>query len=189
MSASVDPKLQSRLEDEFRRLTELLYDTHIPADRLETEVVPYLADDITFTDPLQFGRGKELYKVGMAGFHAMFRFHFEFFQVNVQLNDGATGGRAIVDGIMHLKQLSWLYVYPLRTLLTYEFTIPDPAQPTRFLITAHEEMWSIGDMVQGVPLVGRIYSKVFRPAFTRGFELASKASIRLRGRLQEIRKS
>ena len=114
----------------------------------------------------------------MAGFHAMFRFVFEFHQVNVQLNARGDGGRAIVDGVMQLKQFSWLYTYPLRTLLAYDFVIPDPAQPERFLITTHEEMWSLGDMIQAIPLVGRFYSDVFRPAFARGFLVASRVASR-----------
>ena len=84
-----------------------------------------------------------------------------------------------MSGSMQRKQLSWLYVYPLRTLLVYDFVLPDPAQPERFMITAHEEMWSVGDMVNAVPVVGAIYSRVFRPAFTRGFAVASRVSVRL----------
>jgi hypothetical protein len=114
----------------------------------------------------------------------MFRFDFEFFQVNVQLNAEGTGGRAIVDGIMHLKQLSWLLTYPLRTILVYDFALPERASPTAPLaprIQRHEEMWSLGDMLAAVPLVGPFYRDRFRRAFSRGFLVASRLACRLRG--------
>jgi hypothetical protein len=170
------------LEEEFRRISATLYDTSIPASRLDTEVAPWLAEAVTFTDPWQTGTGKTSYRLGMAGFHAMFRFTFDFLQVNVQLNEYGDGGRALVDGVMQLKQFSWLYTYPLRTFLRYDFVIPNPADPTHFLITAHEEMWSVGDMIQAVPLIGSVYSHVFRPAFARGFLAASQVASRLQRR-------
>lgn len=170
--------LLRELERRFRALTELLYDTSVSAERLDTEVLPYIAQDVTFKDPWQSAGGREAYRLGMKGFHAMFRFRFEFRQVNVQLNARGDGGRAIVDGVMQLEQLRWLYVFPLRTLLVYDFVLPKGLQPpARPLITTHEEMWSFGDMIEAVPLVSRFYD-VFRPAFSRGFLAASRLACR-----------
>lgn len=168
------------LESDFKRLTRLLYDTKVPASTLKEEVAPYLADGIVFVDPWQIAQGKHLYEIGMAGFHAMFRFHFKFHQVNVQMNESGDRGRALVDGVMQLEQFRPLIVYPLRTMLAYDFIVPDPSDPKRFLITFHEEMWSFGDMIEAVPLFGTFYSKIFRPAFSVGFVAASKLAIRAR---------
>jgi len=166
------------LERELRRLTALLYDTRVPAERLEREVAPYLAESVTFTDPWQTGVGKANYRLGMAGFHAMFRFRFKFHQVTVQLDERGERGRALIDGVMQLEQLRWLFTYPLRTLLVFDFVVPDPGAPERFLITDHEEMWSVGDMIAAVPLLGRAYAKMFRPLFARGFLAASRLASR-----------
>lgn len=174
------------LEQRIRALTALLYDTSVPAARLDAEVLPHLAEDVTFQDPWQSGRGKETYRLGMKGFHALFRFHFDFLQVSVQLNPAGDGGRALVDGTMQLEQLAWLYTFPLRTLLVYDFVLPCPDGPAaaeRLLITAHEELWSFGDLLEALPLLGRVYAGLFRPAFGVGFVAVSRFASALQERM------
>jgi hypothetical protein len=168
------------LEARFRHLTGLLYDTRVAPQRLEEEVLPHLAEEVTFKDPWQVASGRDRYAVGMKGFHAMFDFRFEFHQVCVSLDAPASSGRALVDGVMHLRQSSRVFTYPLRTILRYDFTLAPPAEGTapRLRITAHEEMWSLGDMIEALPLVGRIYAGAFRPAFARGFLAASRLASR-----------
>ena len=166
------------LEEAFRRLTGLLYDTSVTRERMEAEVAPILAEGVTFKDPWQTGVGKDAYRLGMAGFHAMFRFDFEIHQLNVSLAPDGRTGRAMVDGVMQLKQLEPIFTYSLRTILTFAFTIAAPDSPEQFLVTEHEEMWSLGDMIEALPLVGRIYSQLFRPAFAKGFLAASRIASR-----------
>ncbi len=166
------------LEGAFRRLTGLLYDTSVTRARMEAEVAPHLAEGVTFKDPWQTGVGKDAYRTGMAGFHAMFRFDFDVRQLNVTLAPDGRTGRAMVDGVMHLKQLGPIFTYPLRTILTFAFAVADPDSPEHFLVTEHEEMWSLGDMIEAVPLLGRIYSQRFRPAFAKGFLIASRVASR-----------
>jgi hypothetical protein len=166
------------LVSNFKQITALLYDTSFPVERMEREVAPHIAENVTFKDPWQFGKGKPAYRLGIAGFHAMFRFDFESRQVSVQLNADGNGGRALVDGVMHLKQFEILFVYPLRTLLVFDFNLPTPNDPANFLITAHEEMWSVGDMIEAAPLVGGFYARIFRPTFAWGFLLASRFATR-----------
>jgi hypothetical protein len=161
------------LEQRFRRITELLYDTRVPAQVLDEEVLPFLGEDVSFTDPWQSGVGRETYRRGAAGFHCMFSFDFDIFQLNVQLEDGHQRGRVLVDGVMNLKQLRWLYTYPLRTILVYDFTLTSRAGGLQPLIHAHEEMWSLGDMIEAVPLAGWIYKNLFRKGFSYGFLAAS----------------
>ncbi len=173
-----------KLEERFRRVTELLYDTSVPAHVLDEEVLPFLAEDITFTDPWQRGSGRETYRRGAAGFHCMFSFDFDISQLNVQLEQGQQRGRAIVDGVMNLKQFSWLYTYPLRTILVFDFTLVTPSgsgEDVKPLIHAHEEMWSFGDMIAAVPLVGWVYTNLFRRGFSYGFLAASAICGRARG--------
>jgi hypothetical protein len=164
------------LEARFRHLTDLLYDTRIPPQRLEEEVLPFLDEAVTFKDPWQSAGGRGAYALGMKGFHAMLDFCFEFHQVSVSLDQPGTGGRALVDGVMHLRPSSRVLTYPLRTILRYDFTLPSPAEASGagLRITAHEEMWSLGDMIEAIPLIGRIYARAFRPAFARGFLAASR---------------
>jgi hypothetical protein len=168
------------LEAKFRHLTDLLYDTRVSPQRLEDEVLPHLTEQVTFKDPWQVASGRDQYAVGMKGFHAMFDFRFEFHQVCVSLDAQASGGRALVDGVMHLRQSSRVFTYPLRTILRYDFTLESSAEATGPVvqITAHEEMWSLGDMIEALPLVGRIYAGAFRPSFARGFLVASRLASR-----------
>lgn len=164
-----------KLEERFRKVSELLYDTRVPSDVLNEEVMPFVGEDIVFVDPWQTGGGREVYQRGAAGFHCMLRFDFDITQINVQLDEDQRKGRAIVDGVMNLKQLSWLYTYPLRTILVYDFTLEAPSEDGEPLpvIHKHEEMWSLGDMIEAVPGVGWLYARLFRPAFSHGFLAAS----------------
>ena len=148
---------------------------------LDEEVLPYLAPDVAFTDPWQHGVGRENYRLGLAGFHCMFHFDFEIHQLDVQLDRHHRKGRALVDGVMNLRQLSWLYTYPLRTFLVYDFTLADSGAERRPIIQAHEEMWSLGDMIEALPLAGWVYKNLFRKAFSQGFLAASALCSRGRG--------
>jgi hypothetical protein len=142
------------LPERFRELTLLLYNTSIPLATLDARVAPLLSRDVEFQDPCIMAHGRHKFRIGMRGFHCAFRFRFEIFQLAVRMNQDDSGGRAMVDGVMHLRPL-WFYAYPLRTILVYDFvmTKKDPA----FLITRLEEMWSLGDLVQHAPLVGPLY--------------------------------
>eukprot|EP01111_Echinosteliopsis_oligospora_P014785 TRINITY_DN5663_c0_g1_i1.p1 TRINITY_DN5663_c0_g1~~TRINITY_DN5663_c0_g1_i1.p1 ORF type:complete len:122 (+),score=39.47 TRINITY_DN5663_c0_g1_i1:178-543(+) len=112
-----DMNMITKLEDKFKELTEILYDTEVPVDEMFDKALPYIAEDIFFRDPWQHGGGLELYKTGMKGFHCMLNFDFETAQSSVHLDKDGKGGRAIIDGVMHLRQFSWIYVYPLRTII------------------------------------------------------------------------
>lgn len=178
--------LVSRLEEKFRWLTTALYDTSVPPAEVDAAMRPYLDDGIRFVDPWQTEAGVQRYRLGLAGFHTMFRFHFELIQLSVTLDGDGKTGRCICDGVMHLKQFAPLLTYPLRTILTYEFVVDDAgdaARPVRFRIHHHEEMWSFGDMLAAVPVTGWLYAKLFRPAFARGFLAASWLSARMKGAL------
>jgi hypothetical protein len=182
-------RLIQQLEDRFRRLTLVLYDTSVgPAD-LDQEIAPFLADDVRFKDPWQGEAGRERYRLGAAGFHAMFRFHFELYQLHVHLDEDGRHGRALADGVMHLRPVRLLPSYPLRTILAYRFEVtgPEAAGGPGFLIHHHEEMWSLGDMIEAVPGLGWLYDRVFRPAFSRGFLAASALSLRSRNDLTSRR--
>jgi hypothetical protein len=163
------------LQEQFRQLSTFLYDTSVSAEVLEREVMPFIADDVVFVDPWQQGGGRDHYRLGLAGFHRMLKFDLDLFQVNVTLDEGAGKGRAIVDGVMNLRLLEPLLTYPLRTILVYDFTLTEAGG---FLIHRHEEMWSLGDMIEAVPLFGWFYKNVFRKGFSKGFLLASRLSIR-----------
>jgi hypothetical protein len=142
---TIQSKFISQLEREFSTIVQLLYTTSVPSPLLERHVLPYISKNIIFKDPWQEGSGKELYRLGMKGFHNMFHFTFDTFQINVKLNDDGKTGRCIVDGIMNLKQFSWIYTYPLRSILIFGFrllntqTIDEP----QFEIFRHEEIWSV----------------------------------------------
>lgn len=177
------------IEDRFRRITLLLYDTSVSPVDLDAEVAPYLAEDVRFKDPWQGGAGREKYRLGAAGFHCMFRFQFEVYQLQVHLEPDGKRGRALVDGVMHLRPIRALPSYPLRTFLAYRFEVTDAdaKDGPRFLIHDHDEMWSLGDMIQAIPAVGWFYEHVFRRAFSRGFLAASYLSCRARKLLPDLR--
>jgi hypothetical protein len=149
------------LEDRFREITCLLYNTSVKLKDLENGVWKYLDKDIVFKDPWQTTKGIKMYKNGAKGFHCAIWFTFHIFQINIQMdrNDSNNKGRCIVDGVMNLQQLKMLlrgYEYPLRTILVYDFKLVEAGK--HFLITFHEEMWSFGDMIENLPLgLGRCY--------------------------------
>lgn len=80
----------------------------------------------------------------LLGFHNMMHFDWETYQIGVKLNapDGATG-RCIVDGMMWLKQFSWIYTFPLRSIIVYDFRVlqADGPDGPKFEIFRQEEMW------------------------------------------------
>lgn len=147
-NSTIQSKFINQLEREFSNLVQLLYTSSVPGPLLERQVVPYLAKNIHFKGPLQENNGKELYRVSIKGFHNLLHFTFDTFQLNIKLNDDGRTGRCIVDGIINIKQFSWLYTYPLRTMLVFEFrllnnqTIDEP----QFEIFRHEEMWFVSSM-------------------------------------------
>jgi len=179
--------LAGQLEQQFKQITVGLYTTSISPSKLEREILPFISEDVTFRDPWQEGTGKKKYRLGMMGFHSspIFQFTFDIHQVNVQLEEGGTG-RAIVDGVMNLNQLKWLYSYPLRTILVYHFrmlNVENVAQSNegnldnlQFEIFFHEEMWSFGDMIEAIPVAGWLYANVFRKAFAFFFLSVSTIS-------------
>ena len=174
---------EAELAATFRRLSERLYDTSVPMSVLDDEVTPLLDANVTFTDPWQHGEGIDRYRLGLAGFHAMLRFTLEIKQVSVTVDAERANGRAIVDAVMHLKPVAFLPSYPLRTILTYAFRLVPGDEAHPFRITAHEEMWSFGDMLAAVPGLGTLYGKIFRRGFTHLFLGASYLSARRKGSL------
>jgi hypothetical protein len=160
------------LEARFREITTLMYDTSVPLPVLRARVEPYLGPDVVFIDPWIHARGARKFRIGLSGFHCAFRFDFDVFQVGVQLDEQGRG-RAMVDGVMNLRQLRF-YTYPLRTTLVYDFAVLSEAPGLR--IDKLEEMWSFADMIANAPLVGWVYDRVFRRAagyfFTGAFWLA-----------------
>lgn len=152
----------AELEERFRELVLLMYDTGVPLAVLEERVIPCLAPGVVFVDPWLVGRRREIVGNGLRGFHCAFRFDFEIFQIGVTLNERGDRGRALVDGVMNLRQLR-VYTYPLRTILVYDFALIEGGRGLR--IEKLEEMWSFGDMIAEAPLlVGWSYRNVFRPA-------------------------
>jgi len=177
------PTVEPELAATFGRLSERLYDTSVPMSVVDEEVTPYLDANVTFTDPWQHGEGIDRYRLGLAGFHSMLRFTLELKQVSVTVDAERANGRAIVDAVMHLKPITFLPSYPLRTILTYVFRLVPGDETHPFRITAHEEMWSLGDMLAAVPGLRTLYGQVFRRGFTYAFLGASYLSARRKGSL------
>lgn len=142
------------LERRFTELTLLMYDTRVPLDVLEARVLPVMARDVEFVDPWVHTRGLPIFAAGLRGFHCVIRFDFTIFQLHVQLDPQGRGGRVLVDGVMHLRQLV-VYTYPLRTQLVYQFEWSEGGEG--FLVTRQEEMWSLGDLLANLPAIGRLY--------------------------------
>ncbi len=113
----------------------------------------------------------------------MFRFTLDVTQVGVSVDGNS--GRAIVDSIMHLKPVTALPAYELRTILTYEFRLTPDDTRAPFKILRHEEMWSFGDMIKAVPVAGRLYERIFRRTFAYGFLGASYVSAKLKKNMPE----
>jgi hypothetical protein len=172
--------LTRELEERFRHLSLLLYDTSVDPKLADAAIAPLLAANVTFTDPWQQASGHRKYRIGIAGFHAMFRFKLELFQLSVQLSDDASHCRILADGVMRLQPLGAWYTFPLRTQLVYQCSLAADGTPT---VLSHEEMWSLADLLAAVPVGGSVYTRLFRPAFARGFLLASRLSARARGML------
>ncbi len=125
---------------------------------------PSLGPDIEFVDPWVLLCGRNKFETGLRGFHCVIRFDFEIRELAIRLDERADAGRALVDGVMNLRQIP-LYTYPLRTILVYDFALTEDGG---LQIKRLEEMWSFGDMVERAPfLVGRFYDAVFRPAAVR----------------------
>jgi hypothetical protein len=163
------------IERRFTELTNLLYDTAVPAEVLQEKVYPFLAPDIQFKDPWVKASGLRHFWIGLKGFHAVIRFDFRIFQLTVQLNERGDGGRVLVDGVMNLNQLV-VYTYPLRTILVYEFTMLPDGQ--RLQITSLEEMWSFGDLIENLPGARwpyEVYRRFFGYLFGGMFWVAAKA--------------
>lgn len=144
----------AQLDERFRELTLLMYDTSVPIPVLQEQVHPHLAPDIEFIDGILTASGAAKFKAGLSGFHCVFFFDFDIFQSAVKLSADGSGGRAMVDGIMNLRTVPH-YTYPLRTILVYDFVLLDGG--TRFQITRQEEMWSYGDLLENAPLIGRLF--------------------------------
>ena len=176
-------ELIHELEAHFKRLIHALYDTDVPAPEVDAQVRPWLDEHVSFVDPWQHGVGLAKYRLGLAGFHTLFKFHFELAQLNVSLDPVSGQGRALADGIMQLKLLEPIHVYPLRTILVFDFVVTDPGVTgeVKFLIKTHEEMWSFADMIAALPALGWVYRQLFRPGFARGFLAASWLSARAKG--------
>jgi hypothetical protein len=166
-------------EEQIRRIVTLMYDTGVPLDQLEREVLPYLSAEVSFVDPAVRGRGFDKIRHGLRGFHTAFKFHFDITQMSVQ------NGRALIDGVMHLRPVAG-YTYPLRTVLVYEFTLRDDGAVR---VTSIEEMWPIGDLLANAPLgLGKLYGKVFRGAFGLGLSGFFRAVTALRrGQVRQSR--
>jgi hypothetical protein len=87
----------------------------------------------------------------------MFHFTFDTYQLGVQLRPPSPGtaegapieGRCIVDGMMNLQQFSWIYTFPLRTIVIYNFRLLENGEDgiggkePRFEIYRQEEMWFV----------------------------------------------
>lgn len=180
LAPSERPLTEEELCARFLSLTHLLYDTNVTLGVLERELVPYLAPDVEFVDPLVHAWGQDIFRTGLRGFHCAIHFNFEAFQIDVQVNRSAGTGRVLVDGIMHLRQLV-VYTYPLRTVLVIDFRLTDGGRG--FQITRLDEMWSLGDLLANVPGIGRIYDvsrRIFGQGLARLFHLSCEVATRLR---------
>lgn len=148
------------LESTFRNITLMMYDTAVSKSELEERVCPFLAADIEFSDPWLRADGLARFKTGLFGFHDAFRFDLTINHMAVMKNSRGDGGQVLVEGVMNLRSIPG-YMYPLRTILLYDFTLAG----SEVHITRLEEMWSFGDMILKAPLLaGRFYDQLFRPA-------------------------
>jgi len=187
--------IKHMLNKEFRDIVHMQYHTDIDPMEIETKLAHKIAQAITFRDFWQIGQGRDSYLMGLKGFHTMLKLRFKIIQSNIQLrnisNDiklhrykkeheemkmAKCAGRFMADGIMYLHLLEKIgIVYPLRTILVYDFLITRLSPEDRevdYVITHHEEMWSLSDMIEAIPGIGRIYDG-FRRLFCFGFLTAS----------------
>jgi hypothetical protein len=142
------------IEKRFRRMTHLMYDTSVPASVLAEEVYPYLAPDIEFVNPWRRVRGVETYQIDLSGTHRGVHGDLDIAQMNARLSERRDAGRVLVDSTLSLRLLP-RRAYRLRMILTYDFEMLEEGE--RFHVTRHEEMWSVGDILQSLPLAGRGY--------------------------------
>ncbi|EFC42991.1 predicted protein [Naegleria gruberi] len=155
----------AELENRFSKLTHLLYDTNVKFKDLNEHVYPLIHEDITFTDPWQTITGKSQFVAQLKGFHSAIFFTYDTLQLSVQVNENEESGRVIVDGWMYLNQVKYITgTIPLRTVLVYDFVFNGDGDT--FLITDLEEMWSLGDLIEKIPIIGWFYN-LFR--FGAGF--------------------
>ncbi|HRI65574.1 MAG TPA: hypothetical protein PK156_15100 [Polyangium sp.] len=152
-------KIVDQLRNHFARFTRILYDTSVPMDVVTREIFPYLSSNVEFLDPLVRVRGWRTFEKGRRGFHCTFKFDFDIAQVGIQLDERGERGRAMVDGIMNLRSLI-IYTYPLRTMLVYDFELK--SEEPGLTITRIEELWSFGDLIANVPMVGGLYDAARR---------------------------
>eukprot|EP01088_Endostelium_zonatum_P006596 TRINITY_DN18728_c0_g1_i1.p1 TRINITY_DN18728_c0_g1~~TRINITY_DN18728_c0_g1_i1.p1 ORF type:complete len:220 (-),score=40.47 TRINITY_DN18728_c0_g1_i1:70-729(-) len=174
-------EVEEIVEEKIRRIFNLTYNTRVPFEPMEKEVMPYIHPDVGFTDGWQEGRGKPFYSVGMRGFHSLCNFDCDIFQSSVSINKSQTKGRAIVDGVMNIH-LTRFWTYPLRIIIVYQFELTNINSETRevkFLIKEQEEMWSFSDMITAFPVVGYLYRLIFRRVFAQGFLLACRMGAQL----------
>ena len=117
------------LEAELLEVAQLQYDTAASGERVLARLRGHLHEHVRFTDPWQSGHGRDLYALGLGGFHAMFRFELTpVHQVAATVSADLRRARVMVDGVMQLRSLR-CYVYPLRVVLAYELDL-DPASYT-----------------------------------------------------------
>jgi hypothetical protein len=64
---AAEKEFLNQLKEQFTTINQLLYTTSVPADIIEQKVMPYMAEDVVFTDPWQEGGPKENYRIGMKG--------------------------------------------------------------------------------------------------------------------------
>ncbi len=72
---------------------------------------------------------------------------------------------------MHLRQLQ-LYVYPLRTTLVYDVRLDGEGG---YEVTRLDEMWSFGDLLANLPVLGEVYD-AGRRAWGHFFERTFRVS-------------
>ena len=169
------------LTERFTTLTHLMYDTNVNHKILDERVTSQIHEDVTFTDPWQTNTGKGIFITQLRGFHSAIFFNFDIEQINVQLYDNELGGRVIVDGWMNLNQFKTIVgTYPLRTILVYDFIMTNDGKDV--LVTDLEEMWSLADLIEQIPIVGWMYH-LFRWGagyfFTVMFFLCTFVALRL----------
>ncbi|KAL9657825.1 hypothetical protein ABK040_013162 [Willaertia magna] len=144
------------LEEKFKELTLLFYTTKVKHKELDQKAMPYVDENVTFTDPWQTDSGIQVFWTQLKGFHSIIFFDFTILSLNVTLNENKQGGRVVVDGWMNLQQFKRIYTYPLRTILVYDFVITGEGKS--FKITDLEEIWSFADLIEQIPIVGFFYN-------------------------------
>lgn len=97
-SSSMDrTQVVEYLEKKTKDLFNLLYNTDVPIEALDAEVLPYIHENVGFKDPWQEGRGKGGYREGMRGFHCQFYFDCDLFQVGHRDRSHRIASRAVAS--------------------------------------------------------------------------------------------